>query len=58
MIKDKLSKVNAPINLVDRSLEAIMEGPREMLKELFERFYHDSHSQEAKRLHSDALEGS
>ncbi len=58
MLIDRLGQMNRLIGLVDRSLEAIREGRKEMMKELFEGFDHEGHRQEAKRLYGEAFEES
>lgn len=58
MLIGKLGQMNRLIGLVDRSLEAIREGRKEMMKELFEGFDHEGHKQEAKRLYGEAFEES
>ncbi len=58
MLIDRLGQMNRLICLVDRSLEAIREGRKEMMKELFEGFDHEGHKQEAKRLYGEAFEES
>ena len=58
MLIDRLGQMNRLIGLVDRSLEAIREGRKEMMKELFEGFDHEGHRQESKRLYGEAFEES
>lgn len=58
MLAEKLGQLNSLIRLVDRSLEAIRKGRKEMMEELFEGFDHDSHRQEARRLYGEAFEES
>ncbi len=58
MLAERLSQLSALIGLVDRSLEAIRKGRKEMINELFEGFDHEAHRQEAKRLYGEAFDES